>query len=124
MQKEDYMTQQRRDGHSTEFGIWLRQQPEIDSAKGYVTINIDYVWLNYNTGEWMFIEEKRYGHQPKRYQRSIFKILHFVAKQDPKYRGFYLIVFENTSPDDGKIFINHKQATRQDLIDLLTFKRL
>ena len=55
------MTRQRNDSHSTEFGIWLRVQPQIDSSLGFLASNIDYCWTNYKTGEWMFIEEKRYN---------------------------------------------------------------
>ena len=54
------MTQKRRDGNSTEFGLWLREQPEIDSKYGYVTTNIDFFWCNYKSNEWMLIEEKRF----------------------------------------------------------------
>jgi len=51
------MTRRRNDNHSTEFGLWLREQPDIDSKLGYITTNLDYVWKNYKTGDWMLIEE-------------------------------------------------------------------
>jgi len=53
------MTKPRFDDKSTEFGLWLRNQKEIDSGLGYITSNLDYIWRNYNTGDWMLIEEKR-----------------------------------------------------------------
>lgn len=118
------MTQQRRDSHSTEFGIWLREQPEIDSQLGYVAINIDYVWRNYKTGEWMLIEEKRYNKEPKFYATQIFNILDHVARNDLKYRGFHIIIFENTSPDDGKTKIDGKEVTKEELIRFLQFKNV
>ena len=43
------MTQKRRDDHSTEFGLWLREQDDLDSKKGYIATNIDYVWINYKS---------------------------------------------------------------------------
>jgi hypothetical protein len=116
------MTQQRRDSHSTEFGIWLRQQDEIDSSKGYLATNLDYVWRNYKTGRWMLIEEKRHRADMKDWQRKTFKVLHDVAKNDTDYIGFFFIQFENTSPDDGRIWINYKEHTKQELIELLKFE--
>ena len=57
------MTRKRYDKHSTEFGLWLREQKELDSKFGYVATNLDYMWKNYKTGLWMFLEEKRYNGQ-------------------------------------------------------------
>ena len=115
------MTQQRRDSHSTEFGIWLRQQEGIDSKLGYTATNIDFLWTNYKTGEWMLIEEKRYKQEPKFPQTKMFELLHNSIKDD-KYRGFYYLVFENTSPDDGRMWLDTKEITKQELIDFLQFK--
>jgi hypothetical protein len=118
------MTLQRKDNHSTEFGIWLRQQKEIDSSLGYVATNIDFLWKNYKNGLWMFIEEKRYGSQPKEWQRKIFKMLNAICSVNPlnKYCGFHLIVFEKTSPDDGKIYLDNNEITRDYLLKFLQFE--
>ncbi len=126
------MTKQRDDEHSTEFGLWLRnkapdnetilRQPDpLDSALGYTTTNIDYFWHNYNTHQWMLLEEKRYGGMPKFYQIRAFKILHQLAKIDPKYCGFYLVRFEKTNPRDGWTQINEKVVTEQQLLEFLKF---
>ena len=116
------MTAERKDNHSTEFGLWLREQPEIDSAKGFIATNIDFLWRNYNTGDWMLIEEKRYMSKPKRWQCQLFDLLDWCAKTHPKYRGFHIVQFEKTSPDDGKIFLDNKEVTRDQLITLLRFE--
>lgn len=116
------MTQKRRDDHSTEFGLWLRNQKEIDSSLGYVTTNIDYVWTNYKTGQWMFLEEKRYNHKPPFYQERIFKMLGNVAKHDPNFCGFHVIIFEKTSPNDGKIYIDGNAVSKEELLKFLQFK--
>lgn len=116
------MTQKRRDNHSTEFGLWLREQKEIDSKRGYVATNLDFVWRNYKTGEWMLIEEKRYQAECPRWQRQMFAVLHRVSQHDPLYRGFYFIKFERTNPDDGKVWINGRLADRNLIIQLLQFK--
>ena len=116
------MTQKRRDEHSTEFGLWLREQEEIDSSLGFVATNIDYVWRNYKTGDWMIIEEKRYGHKPKFYQLEIFKLLNWCCKHHPKFHGMHVLVFENTNPDDGKIFWDGEQISRSKLLKILRFE--
>ena len=116
------MTRQRNDSHSTEFGIWLRVQPQIDSSLGFLASNIDYCWTNYKTGEWMFIEEKRYNTAIKYWQKKLFSIMHNVCRADKKYRGFHLLVFENTSPEDGKIFLDNKEISKEQLLNFLSFK--
>ena len=117
------MTRKRYDNHSTEFGLWLREQDIIDSKKGFTATNLDYIWRNYRTGFWRLIEEKRYGSKPTFAQRQCFSVLHKCAKTDPFYRGFYLVKFEQTSPEDGVIWINNEPATKDELIALLTFAK-
>jgi len=116
------MTKQRYDKHSTEFGIWTRNQKLIDSSLGFVATNIDYIWRNYKTKKWMLIEEKRYMGVPRFWQEEIFDILDRSCKTDVNYCGFYLIQFEKTNPDDGKIYINKKLVTKDYLLEFLQFK--
>ena len=124
------MTKQRNDEHSTEFGLWLRGQlPEqklsvdaIDSSLGYIATNLDYIWGNYKTEKWMLIEEKRHGRKPSFPQKEQFRALHRACKGTPGYNGLHLIVFENTSPEDGRIWINNKQVDIYGLMDFLMFK--
>jgi len=115
------VTRKRFDEHSTEFGLWLREQKEIDSSCGYVATNLDYIWSNYNDGWWILIEEKRYSSKLSYSQKELFKKIHNIALKDDNYKGFYLIVFENTSPDDGNVWINGKPSNRTELINLLKF---
>ena len=115
------MTRKRNDKHSTEFGLWLREQECIDSGKGYIATNLDYVSSNYRTGEWLLLEEKRYNKNMTRAQTDQFKILHDAAKSDSNYKGFHLIVFEKTSPADGGIKINNESVTVIELLNFLMF---
>ena len=118
------MTRKRNDGHSTEFGLWLREQPQIDSKLGFVATNIDYMWSNYKTGQWMIIEEKRHGSDVRYSQREQFKVIHRACISDPLYHGMHLLVFENTSPSDGKIYLDRKEVTQKQLISFLRFEQL
>jgi hypothetical protein len=124
------MTKKRNDTHSTEFGLWLREQKALDSSLGFTATNIDYIWMNYKTGHWMIIEEKRYGSGLSHPQKRIFNTLHNAAKAAAhvykgksfsKYKGFHVIVFEKTSAQDGRIFLDKKEIDKQKLIDFLSF---
>ena len=117
------MTRKRFDSHSTEFGLWLREQKNIDSSLGYIATNIDYVWRNYKTGQWMLIEEKRYMSKVKRWQQEIFDLLDWCSKHHPKFHGFHTLQFEKTSPEDGAIFLDGQRITKENLINFLQFKR-
>jgi len=107
----------------TEFSLWLRSQREIDSRYGYIATDIDYIWLNMRKGLYMFIEEKRYKSWPASTQIEIFKKLDDVLTRDYRYRGFHLIQFENTNPDDGKIYLNGMEIDKEDLIKFLRFEK-
>jgi len=37
-----------------------------------------------------------------------------------EYRGHYVIVFENTSPEDGWVNVNKRRVTEFELLELLT----
>jgi len=128
------MTRKRNDNHSTEFGLWLREQAELDSYFGYRAYNIDYVWRNKKTGEWIFIEEKRYQGKMSPDQKGTFKVVHEHTKKEvkhtadgkyykndtiTKYQGFHLIVFEKTSPEDGRIWLDNKEISKEELLHFL-----
>jgi len=110
------MTRKRDDTHSTEFGLWLREQNEIDSSLGYLATNIDFMWANYRTGKWMILEEKRHHSSVKRWQREMFNKLHSACLGAPGYCGLHLIQFENTSPDDGQVWLDKNEISREGLI--------
>ena len=116
------MTKPRYDLHSTEFGLWLRVQKEIDSSLGFVTTNLDYIWHNYKTGEWMILEEKRHGGTIRLYQQEIFNMIDKLCQSDSSYRGFHRVVFENTNPEDGLIWLDDKLITKEQLLHFLQFK--
>ena len=117
------MTIKRSDSHSTEFGLWLREQPEIDSALGYIATNIDFMWRNYKSKLWMLIEEKRYMSKVKRWQMQMFKLIDVFCSADKNYRGFHILTFENSNPDDGKIYLDGTGITKRELLDFLRFTK-
>jgi len=108
---------------STEFSLWLREQEETDSRLGYVATSIDYVWKDHKTGQWMLIEEKRYGAHVKQWQVQMFNMLDECARSDSNYRGFHYIIFENTGPDDGYIRLDGEIVTKEELLSFLQFDK-
>ena len=101
---------------ATPYSDWLRKQREIDSSKGYVASNIDYVWANYETGRWIYMEEKRYGGIPTPSQVALFHRLDNIARADADYGGFWVITFERTTPDDGRVWV-YRLGERGGVID-------
>jgi hypothetical protein len=116
------MTRKRLDEHSTEFGLWLRDQKEIDSKLGFVATNLDYIWSNYKTGDYMLIEEKRYNSEVRYAQKKLFNLLDKNLKSDPKYKGLHILQFQNTSPEDGLIYWDNEIISKERLLDYLKFK--
>ncbi len=88
-------------GGFTEFSNWIRTVDALKSSDGYIATNVDFMWRNYKTGEWMLIEEKRHGSRPAHWQMQCFQTIDKACSSDPNYLGFYLVVFENTLPTDG-----------------------
>ena len=118
------MTRKRIDEHSTEFGLWLREQPEIDSGLGFVASNLDYIWRNYKTGDWMLIEEKRNGAKCPPWQLEMFAIVTRACRGYPGFKGFHMLVFEHTNPTDGRIWLDGAEVNGHALIAFLRFAGL
>lgn len=116
------MTRDRTYEGSTEFSIWIRNQPELDSQYGYRAYDTDYIWWNSYSNKFMFIEEKRYGWDIiKAGPHTIFSRINKLCAKDNLYRGYHLICFENTNPDDGRIQLNYQDITKEDLIKFFQF---
>jgi hypothetical protein len=109
---------------ATQFSEWLRKQVSIDSNKGYIVTDLDFIWENYKTNEFMLIKEKRKMNKMTWVQEKQFKRIDSILKHSTYYKGFYLIQFQNTNPDDGKIFWNYKEISKEELIEKLQFKNV
>jgi hypothetical protein len=117
------MTKKEMYSSKTQFSKWLRDQTELDSEKGYICTDLDYIWLNYKKDKWMMIEEKRTSGTITNAQRIVFKRIHKLCLKDPDYQGMHQISFENTNPDDGRTYLNGKFISKRDLINFLTFSK-
>lgn len=107
---------------STEFNLWVRNHPELDKTLGYMGTDIDLMHFNSIDDKWMILEEKRYGWWVKPAQHLMLGVLNRAcARGDKNYRGLHQLVFENTNPEDGKIQVNNKDISKEDLIKFLKF---
>jgi len=123
------MTRQRNHkASSTAFGLWLREEKEIDSDLGFSSSDIDYVlyiWHDYGkTASWMFLEEKTHSAEPTWSQQQLFKIVDDACRRgDPNYKGFHVLTFENTSPEDGQMTLDGTSITIDELLEFLKFEK-
>jgi hypothetical protein len=88
--------------------------------------NLDYVIINYKLKKIMLIEEKRYNSELSYSQIESFKVINgFMSTgnyNDYKYCGFHIIIFENTTPNDGKMWFDNILINEDKLIEILDFK--
>lgn len=118
----------------TPFSDWVRALPAPLDSKSVSVQNLDYIWFHYKAGWFIAIEEKRFGGESQYAQRQTHSVVSQmltlaspaqvnISKFERKrieYRGYYLIVFEKTTPDDSAwVKINGQVATRIDLLHLL-----
>jgi len=122
----------------TPFSDWLRALPFPYNSKMYDNQNLDYIWFHYRQGWLITIEEKRFGGTPTEAQADTHGIVaQMLAGSSPcqvttmrgrrhiEYRGHYLVVFEQTTPDDSAwLLINGAAATKDCLMTLLQTGRL
>jgi hypothetical protein len=115
------MTKPRKYSGGTEFGMWLRNQKAIDSSKGYLATDIDWLWLNTRTGQSMILEEKRFMNEPAQWQRGVLSWLHKLLKKDEGFCGAHLLQFEHSGPQDGAIYIDKEKVTELELLRFLFY---
>lgn len=116
---------------STDFGLWLRVQECIDSKYGFVVTDVDYIWRNYKTSEWMTIEEKTYGKELTRSQMELLGCYDLYLRKSSHYRGSFAVKFEKTTPDNGKVWITKiefdsklkwKELTKEQFLMFMQFE--
>jgi len=110
----------------TPFSNWLRTRKEIDSYLGYRACDVDFFW-GFERGcivvtKHMFLEEKRWLGEPRPFQWRIIERMHEIHLPHTDYYGYHLIQFENTSPEDGLIFVDRMETSKDDFIKFLQFK--
>jgi hypothetical protein len=86
------------------------------------------MWEEYVSGKWILLEEKRFNAKLTWAQEKQFKKLNDAISCE-KYEGFFVLTFEKTDPEDGRIFlrsIHCKKSlaiSKTELLLFLAFKR-
>ena len=116
------MSRQRNDkSTNTEFSNWLYEC----GFESTCVNNIDFLVVNYENKKFMLIEEKRHMSTLSFSQKSSFKILHGMCEtgtfEDYIYCGFHKLVFQNTSPKDGRIWYDDIEIPEEKLLEIFTF---
>ena len=70
----------------------------------------------------MLIEEKRYRGAVKFSQRQLFKKIACACRNAKGYCGIHLLEFEMTSPDDGRMWLDRVEISKEQLIAFLRFE--
>lgn len=124
------MTIQRLDGKEcTKFSDWTRKVERLDSKEeGFWHTDIDSVWYCnqgiHSAGKWLIIETKNKMGEVKGWQDQLLrKVARACQAGDPDFKGLVYLQFENTGPEDGKIFWNSVEITTEQLIEFLSFKK-
>lgn len=132
------MTQQRRDSQKKETD-WTRSVPELDSRLGFNDSDVDFVWHRYKGLPYhamMLIEQKTYRKPMENNQRETLgflgRMLHAYKTRrmlsmrnqsvEVRYFGYHLLEFERESPDDGRIWWNGQEITKQQLVQIMRFE--
>ena len=109
------MTIEQKDGKdATEFSAWTRghlsgqryQLIRLTSYLGYRRYNIDLLWGHHDSEYFILVEEKRHMGILKPGQQQMFCRLQKALLCSKTFIGFFVIRFENTSPEDGNIYIS------------------
>jgi hypothetical protein len=104
------------------FSKWVRESNP--GVYGFTANDVDFLLRNYRTKEIMVIEVKCYNGRMLDKQRLFYCDLHKILKSGCeaagwKYKGVHLLQFENTCPADGKIYLDNKEITEDQLKDII-----
>lgn len=109
---------------SLEFSQWIRKNLP-DSQTGYMVSDIDFILYNYKTKKIAIVEVKTNNKIISTWQR---RLLEFVSScirngkpSDYDYLGLYIIRFEKTNFNDGKVYLNGEESSEEQIRKILTF---
>ena len=106
---------------NTRFSSWIRNNLP-DSKTGFIVYDVDFIFSNYITKKIMIIEEKINNGEVSFGQKLFLKRLDVIFQNGCKhigyeYLGYYTIVFQNDSFDNGSTYIiQNKVSDKKHLI--------
>ena len=108
------------------FSEWVRENlPNSDT--GWVTSDIDWYMFNYKTKKCCIVETKTRNanltYTQEQMYSNISKWIGEGSKKDGwNFIGFFLVKFENTFFDDGKVYLNGKESSEVEIKQILSLK--
>ena len=111
---------------SLEFSRWIRKYLP-DSMTGFCVGNLDWILWNWKKKVLMIVEEKTHLGKVNVWHDRLMKevfcpaLQDFCIKNNIEFKGYHVIKFENTSPEDGKIYLDGIEIDKDILISLFGF---
>lgn len=123
--------------HGTPFSNWLRKLKKSElTSTNFNNQNLDYIWYNWRKYWFITIEEKQECGKSSEAQYELHHLLKQILYEGTKsgkifnvgrrgehsveYRGHYLIVFQNTTPENSKyIKINGIEIREKENIPMI-----
>jgi len=128
-------TQQKKFSTKSEFSDWIRQFGVKDSPRyrplldtwneyGHRVYDVDFIIWNKPSGRYFFLEEKTNDARMKHDQALLyFKLDTILSQADPLFLGFHFLRFENTTPDNGLIFLDEKMVDVETLLQFIEMQQ-
>jgi len=123
------MTRKEQTGkRSLEHSGWIREKlSDPEKGTGNCIGNLDWIHWNYKTRRLILLEEKthnaEYGTPGHNQWHKIFMetvmvpaLEQYCPNHDIDFRGFHVIIFEGTCAKDGRIYLDNKEISEDELI--------
>jgi len=109
------------------FSDWIRENLP-DSKDGYVVSDLDFILADNKTKKIKLLEAKIEKAVLRPWQYDLFKNIEKWIKnginidKEWTFYGFDTLRFEKTSPEDGRMLLNNKEITKEELLWILKMK--
>jgi hypothetical protein len=102
-------------------GLWFKEQEILDSYSGNNIQDLDFIYENKNTGNYIYMEEKSQGGKLRPWQSQLFAKM-AEGNNGKNFRGFWVVWLTGKTPQDGPVSVeNIKTQKRYDGVDLPRF---
>ena len=103
---------------------WVRNSLP-DSNTGFIVSDIDFYMYNWKKMTHLMVEIKTRNSPLVNWQKIMYNNLSKWIKEGSKkegwdFKGFFFIKFENTFFNDGKVYLNEKESSEEEIIKVLS----
>lgn len=112
------------------FNEWIKKYLP-DSYGGYLVTDVDFVLYDESINRFMILEVKTKNGVMKYWQKRVYKqlakwieigIRHDEYAGPWQFLGFHQLIFQHTTPEDGRMFFDNKEVERDELLRILEMK--